>query len=214
TRNGPLICATATDCCMVNGDAKPIWPQEEKRRHIMLNRRTFLGMLAAATAPSLPMAAPAALPAPISLDELYAKAKDEREVTWYIAYYRTEVAERVAAAFAEKYPGLKVNVIRASGQVIFQRLGQDLRAGSQNCDVFSGSDTSHYEYLKANGIFAPFRPVTLDELIPVVQEAVDPDHYFTPTDTSMTMMVYGTKTVDPKEMPTRWEDFADPKWKG
>lgn len=181
----------------------------------MMNRRLFLGALATgALVPSVPFAAPTSSPEPMSLDELYGKAKSEGDVTWYIAYYRTEVAERVAAAFSRNYPGLKVNVIRASAQVIFQRLSQDLRAGSQNCDVFSGSDTSHYEYLKDNKIFAPYRPVTLDELFPVVREATDEDHYFTPTDTSMTMIVYGKNTVDEKDLPRRWEDFADPKWKG
>ena len=175
-----------------------------------MDRRTFLGAMAGTLAHPLVLAQAAP---PASLAQLYEKARGEGEVTWYIAYYRSEVAERVGAAFSKRYPGIKVNVVRATGQVIFQRLGQDLRAGARNCDVFSGTDTSHYEYLKEKRIFAPYRPVTLDELLPVVREAADPEHYYTATDTNMTLLVHNTQSVTGDDIPKRWTDLADPKWK-
>lgn len=176
----------------------------------MLNRREFLGGIAA-SALIHPLAY--AQQEKVTLDALYENAKKEGQVTWYIAYYRSEVAERVAAVFTQNYPGIKVNVVRATGQVIFQRLSQDIKANSRNCDVFSGTDVSHYLYLKENGIFAQYRPIALDELIPVVREAADPDHYFIATDTSMTLLVYNTKTVSEADIPRRWTDLADPKWR-
>lgn len=175
----------------------------------MLNRRGFIGGMAAG-ALLHPLAFAASRP---GLDELYDRARPEGEVTWYIAYYRTEVAERVGAAFAQKYPGLKVNVVRATGQVIFQRLGQDLKAQSANCDVFSGTDTSHYEYLKQHGIYARYRPQALDEILPIVREAADPEDYFVATDTSMTLLVHHTEQVKEADIPRRWTDLADPRWK-
>src|SRR5690606_14945632 len=174
-----------------------------------MDRRLFLGAMASTLA--YPALARAKTPA---LDALYDKARKEGEVTWYIAYYRTETAERVGAAFAKRYPGVRVNVVRATGQVVFQRLSQDIRVGARNCDVFSGTDTSHYAHLKETKVFAPYRPETLDEVLPIVRDAADPDHYFTATDTSMTTMVYGTKSVTADEAPKSWRDLADPKWKG
>src|SRR5690606_29573903 len=175
----------------------------------MLNRRDFIGGMAASAL--LHPLAFAARPR-IGMDELYEKARQEGEVTWYIAYYRTEVAERVGAAFTQKYPGINVNVVRATGQVIFQRLGQDLKANSANCDVFSGTDTSHYDYLKEHRIFAQYRPHALDEILPIVRDAADPDDYFVATDTSMTLLVYHAERVKDADIPKRWTDLADPKW--
>ena len=61
-----------------------------------------------------------------SEQELYEAAKKEGELTWYIAHFSAENAEAVGAAFTQKYPGVKVNVVRATSQVIIQRLMQDI----------------------------------------------------------------------------------------
>ena len=52
---------------------------------------------------------------------LYEAAKAEGSVTWYVAHYSTETAEKFGRAFTEKYPGVKVNVVRATAGVVFQR---------------------------------------------------------------------------------------------
>src|SRR5690554_8102700 len=83
---------------------------------------------------------------------LYGAAKAEGELTWYVAHYGTRVAEIVANRFQELYPGIQVNVVRATSQAIYQRLAQDLRSNSANCDVFSSSDPSHYLALKKEGV--------------------------------------------------------------
>jgi iron(III) transport system substrate-binding protein len=80
--------------------------------------------------------------------DLYEKAKKEGEVTWYIAHWSTEVAELVAKGFAEKYPGIKPSVVRATGNVIYQRLSQDMKAKVANCDVFASGDPGHALSLK------------------------------------------------------------------
>ena len=48
-------------------------------------------------------------------------AKKEGELTWYTAHYTSEGAEELGADFTKIY-GIKVNVVRTTAQVAYQRL--------------------------------------------------------------------------------------------
>ena len=95
-----------------------------------VDRRAFLRT--SALLASVPLVARSAFAQNSAADpyfaELYEKAKKEGEVTWYIGHWRTETAERVGGLFTELYPGVKCNVVRATGQVLYQRLNQDMKA--------------------------------------------------------------------------------------
>src|ERR1700753_570771 len=73
--------------------------------------------------------------------ELVTAARKEGSVTWYIAQVDTETAEGMGRAFTAQYPGVKVEVVRTTGQVAYERLLQDLKNGAPQCDVFSSTDT-------------------------------------------------------------------------
>src|SRR5690606_17204280 len=107
--------------------------------------------------------------------ELYEAAKREGELTWYTGQMQAEPSEAIGRAFTERFPGVKVNVVRSTSQVAFQRLSQDMRAGVAQCDVFSSVDQSHLAFLKRQGRLTQFRPHNLSGLIPAVREAGDPD---------------------------------------
>ena len=53
-------------------------------------------------------------------------AKKEGELTWYVAHYTSEGAEELGGEFTKLY-GIKVNVVRTTAQVAYQRLLQDLK---------------------------------------------------------------------------------------
>lgn len=144
--------------------------------------------------------------------QLHEAAKKEGEVNWYIAYLRVDLAERVSAAFQARYPGVRCNVVRATGQVIYQRLSQDMKAGAANCDVFSSSDLGHYVTLKAGKNLLPFKPRNLADCTPLIQ-GYDPDDMFTITDGNTTVMSYNSNLVKAEDAPKSWKDFIDPKWK-
>ena len=92
--------------------------------------------------------APAAVRA--DMKTLEEAARKEGELTWYTAHYTTEAAEELGAGFTRLY-GVKVNVVRTSAQVAYQRLLQDLKNNQILCDVFSSTDVGHYVRLKAEG---------------------------------------------------------------
>ncbi len=145
---------------------------------------------------------------------LYAAAKKEGELTWYTSQILGETAQRVIAAFNGVYPDLKVNLLRASGQVLYQRVMQEIGLNALQGDVISLSDTGgQQQELKEAGHFMKYRPHRASEVYPMFQNA-DPDDFYHVTTAALTVIVTNTKLVKPEDVPKSWLDLTDPKWKG
>ncbi len=172
-----------------------------------INRRTFIatGTAAAALLPHTARAQD-------GLEELYEAAKSEGELTWYVVPYGSETAESIGAAFTEKYPGIKVNVVRTTAQVAYQRLNQDIDSGVANCDVFNSTVMAHAVDLKKRGLLTPYSPINKNNAFEEFRD-VDPDDAFTVTAAGPMCIVYNTDQVTEEEAPKNWPDLLDPKWK-
>ncbi len=144
---------------------------------------------------------------------LYEAAKKEGELTWYVAHYSAEHAEAAAKVFMEKFPDVKVNVVRSTAQVAYQRLSQDMRAGVAQCDVFSSTDIGHYTTLKAEKKLMAFKPKNADTVIESFK-GLDPDNFYHTTNTGLVLITYQKDKVKPEDLPKKWTDLLDPKWKG
>lgn len=147
------------------------------------------------------------------LQELYAAAKKERSLTWYVSQVTSEDAERMASLFSASYPGVSVNVVRTTAQVSFQRLTQDLRARARNCDVFSTTDVSHVLYLKRESLLMQYRPVLSDKLHESLQD-IDPDGYHHATGAYLNTLYYNQDKISDENVPTKWADLMGPAMKG
>ncbi|MGR3321629.1 MAG: ABC transporter substrate-binding protein [Pseudooceanicola sp.] len=145
-------------------------------------------------------------------DELVAAAKEEGELTWYVSQFSTGLAEDLGAIFSEKYDGITVNVIRATGQVIYARLAQDVRAGVAQADVFSGTDLGHLHELRGQNMLMEFTPPGADSVRPPFKD-MEPGFWYATT-ANPTVMAYNTDEVSAEEAPKNWTDLNDPKWKG
>jgi iron(III) transport system substrate-binding protein len=145
--------------------------------------------------------------------ELYDAAKKEGELTWYVAHFSAENAEAVGAAFTRKHPGVKVNVVRATSQVVMQRLMQDIDNAARNCDVFSSADEGHYVELEQKKLLTHYAPKNAGSVFQQFQ-GIDPDGFYHVTAAAMLVLAYQTELVKAEEAPTKWSDLADPKWKG
>jgi iron(III) transport system substrate-binding protein len=62
-----------------------------------------------------------------SEERLYAEAKKEGKVVWWTSHYAMTAAEGVRDAFVAKYPGIEVQFIRQTAQVVYQRLAEGIR---------------------------------------------------------------------------------------
>ncbi len=139
-------------------------------------------------------------------------AKKEGEITWYVAHYTSEGAEDLGRGFTEMY-GVKVNVVRTTAQVAYQRLLQDIKNNQTICDVFSSTDVGHYVRLSAEGRFEKYIPETSSKIVPTFQN-FDPAGFYHTTAAGLVTITYNTSKVKPEEAPQKWQDLLDIKWKG
>lgn len=175
---------------------------------MFLHRRQF-GVMAAATLAAPWVARAQSTPSAA----LYEAAKKEGELTWYTVPQTSEVAERMGRTFTTRFPGVKVNVVRTTAQVAFQRLNQDLKAGAVNCDVFTSTDLSHYVDLKGRKLLLKHTPEAVALQDKRVQN-MDPDGHFHASSAFMMGLVYNTGKVQAAAAPKSWNDLLDPRWAG
>lgn len=150
---------------------------------------------------------------PAHEQQLYEAAKKEGEITWYSGQLSAESSEAVGKAFGERFPGVRVNVVRSTSQVAFQRLSQDMRAGVAQCDILSSTDYSHSSFLKREGRLLQYRPQNAAGLLPFVKEAGDPDGFFHVFYIGVHMIARHKAQVSEAEAPRSWKDLTDPKWR-
>ena len=143
---------------------------------------------------------------------LHDAAKKEGELTWYIAHYPADWAEEFGRAFTAKYTGVKVNVVRTTAHVAYQRLSQELKAGGPQVDVFASTDVSHFIELKDKGLLEKFVPANAATILPSLQN-IDPDGFYHTTSLGGIGIAYNSNKVKPADVPGNWPDLIDPKWK-
>jgi iron(III) transport system substrate-binding protein len=150
---------------------------------------------------------------PVSQGAIYEAAKKEGKLVWYMSGFDLATAEQVAAAFKRKYPGIEVDVVRATGGVNYQRLLQESKAGVYANDLFQGADEGQFVALKQQGLLLPYMPVDADKVIVEARRA-DPEGYYHINTLGFTVIMYNTAKVPAKDAPKKWTDLLEPQWKG
>ena len=125
--------------------------------------------------------------------ELYDAAKKEGELTWYTAHSDDITSQALGRSFESLYPGIRVNVLRTTAQVAYQRITQETKASAIQCDVLSSTDLGHK---------------VLD-----VYKNYDPDGYYFVTSAGLIGIGYNTAKVKEADAPRNWTDLLDPRWK-
>lgn len=164
-------------------------------------RLATLGLTAAMTLPRAAMAA------------LEDAARQEGALTWYVSQFDTETAEMFGRAFTATYPGIRVDVIRVTGQVVMQRLMMDIRNRTPHCDVFSTTDISHMPVLKERGELTGFTPAAFTSMRPPFQAQSDKGWYHA-TNAGRWVLLHNRDKVRAELAPRAWTDLVHPRWKG
>lgn len=124
---------------------------------------------------------------------------------------QTEIIEALAEAFEAKYPDVQVEFFAASSSKCYERLLNEERAGTHECDVIILAYDKWFTATQ-DGILAEYTPPVASEYAP---EDVDP--------TGVTAALHGVVVQvntnllpDPATWPKSWKDFADPlpEWQG
>jgi iron(III) transport system substrate-binding protein len=141
--------------------------------------------------------------------KLYEGAKKEGQLNIYTSA-QTDDMGALVKAFEAKYPGIKVNVWRSSSEKVLQRAVQEARAGRAAMDL-AETNGPELESMHREKILVAVKSPHHKDLI---DQAIRPHGEWVGTRLNVFVQAYNTNAVKKEEVPKRWEDLADPKWKG
>lgn len=140
---------------------------------------------------------------------LIAKAKQEGAVTLY-SISPTPLVQAIADRFTKAY-GIKVNIFRAGGAEIEQKLYLEMRTSRVVADVIEIGDPTAINVIAKRGGIASFTPANAADL-----EAglVDAQGRWVTIGLNVFPIIYNKDKVAAADAPKSYKDLADPKWKG
>jgi iron(III) transport system substrate-binding protein len=142
------------------------------------------------------------------LQKLIEGAKKEGELDIYTSAQSNDMGA-LTAAYEKKY-GVKVSMWRASSEKVLQRAVAEARAGRHAMDV-AETNGPEMESMHREKILQAVKSPHLADLIP---QALRPHGEWVGTRLNVFVQAYNTKAVRKQDLPKRWEDLLDPKWKG
>lgn len=147
------------------------------------------------------------------LDELIAGAKKEGVIEFYgPSTLGPQGAQALAAAFNKKY-GLSIklgyspsgNMTRDTGKVV----GLSASGQPPEWDIMVVTD-AHHGSLWLRKLHIPFDYTSIG----VAKDRIEYDNGTVSVANQFALPAYNKKTLPAKDVPKRWEDLLDPKWKG
>lgn len=141
-------------------------------------------------------------------ERLVAGARREGTLTLYTSAAVADMAP-VTAAFEKKY-GVGVKVWRASSEAIVQRGVTEARGSRFDVDVLETGGAA-LEALHREQLLQQLAPPPAADLDPA---ALTPHGEWTGTRYNVFVAAYNTTLVRREELPKRYDDLLDPRWKG
>ena len=136
-------------------------------------------------------------------------AKKEGKIVFYTSM-ESEFAGALTRAFEAKYPFVKTDVFRSTHEKILSRMNVERQTGIYTADVISVGEFETY-HLQRRGFVAPYK----SPFAAVFPDGFkDPNGYWTDLYDNLIVTAYNTSRVKREEMPRRYEDLLQPRWKG
>jgi len=136
------------------------------------------------------------------------QAKREGEVVWYTAMNVPD-ADAVRKPFVERYPFLKLTLLRATGEKVRTRILAEARANRYTWDVVS-FNLLDMDALNREGLLAAYTsPETASGYPAGAVEAQSAAIYV-----RQYVIGYNTQLVAPANAPKTWADLLSPQWAG
>lgn len=148
-----------------------------------------------------------ATPSDLTMDKLYqaAKSAGENKVVVYGIDPSTCYDQ-----FSAKFPGIKVESVYMVG-TLQAKLEQEHVSGEQVADVVRTGDTTLLGLAK-DGILEQFIPSSAATGVP--SEYIDPQGEYIRVTQRATGLIYNNTKLSAADVPKKWSDLADPKYKG
>src|SRR4051812_30232164 len=142
------------------------------------------------------------------VEKALAAARKEGSLTLYTSFAEKDLPPLIAA-FEKRY-AMKVRVWRSASENVLQRTVTEARAGRYEVDAVHTS-AIEMEALYREGILQPVAPPHGAKLL---EGALRPHRGWIATYLSFWVQAYNTHLVRKEELPRRYEDLLDPRWKG
>lgn len=133
---------------------------------------------------------------------------ESKEVNVYTARHYPGVDDAIYKAFTDK-TGIKVNIIKASGEELVQRIKTE--GNSSKADIYITSDAGNLYQAKEAGLLQPINSPVLEKNIPA--NFIDKDKMWVGLTMRARVLVYAKDRVTKEELST-YEDLTSPKWQG
>ena len=137
-----------------------------------------------------------------------AAARQEGSLTLYTSFAEKDLPPLLGAF--EKRIGIKVKVWRSASEKVLQRTVTEISAGRHDVDAIHTS-ALEMEALYREKILEPVAPPHGAKLL---EGALRPHRGWIATYLSFWVQAYNTNLVKKDELPHRYEDLLDPRWKG
>jgi len=140
--------------------------------------------------------------------KLFEGAKKEGELTIYTSA-QTDDMGALVSAFEKKYPGVKASLWRSSSEKVLQRAVTEARGNRHTMDI-AETNGPELESMHREKILTVVKSPYLGDLI---APARLPHGEWVGTRLNVFTLAYNTNLVKKEDLPKKWEDLANPKWK-
>lgn len=141
--------------------------------------------------------------------QIYLDAIKEGGLQFYTAHTLNQ-EQAMVKAFMGHFPEIKVDITRAAGGPLNEKMLTEQAAGVLKADVLINSDSNYLDDFYKKGWLSKNIPPS-DALYPKASKEAG---YYYPTGASAIIMAYHSKLVRKEDAPKDWKDLGDPKWKG
>ena len=157
--------------------------------------------------------APASARAEDAWEQTIAAARKEKSVVLYTALVGDPTLKAITQAFTAKY-GIAVEILEGRGSDLRERQRVEQAAGRFLSDVTFTSEGQARLIAREDKSYVVHEPTpNLKALKPDFVKYTD-GGLFAPTMTIAYGMLANSSVLKPEEMPGKWADLTDPKWKG
>ncbi len=145
-----------------------------------------------------------------SLDDFYAKAKDEGAFAFYVGG-PTAPWEARAKVFEERFPGIKVTIGGGFSNVLDKKIDAQLAAGKLEVDAAILQTAADYVRWKREDRLITFKPNGFDKMDAAFK---DRDGTYWATMVNVVPYMYNTEKVAAADIPNAATDFLKPQFQG
>jgi len=136
-------------------------------------------------------------------------ARKEGKMVFYTSV-ETEFARSLTSAFEAKYPFIKTDIFRSTHEKVLSRMNVERQTGTFTADVVSVGEFETF-HLQRRGFIAPYKS---PQAAAYPEGFKDPNGYWTDLYDNLIVTAYNTARVKREEIPKRYEDLLQPRWKG